>query len=126
MIEVLPAPSHVVALRISGTLTGSDFDKAIEAIEGTLARHDRIGALVDLSEFKDATLEAAVKDTRYDLSKVFQLHRFPREAVVSDKQWVHTFAGIASPLLPFVEIRAFKSSDLDAALGWVSGVIQAP
>lgn len=75
---------------------------------------------------EDATLEAAIKDTRYDLSKLLQLHRFPREAVVSDKQWVHTLAAIASPLLPFVEIRAFKSRDLDAALTWVSEVIPAP
>jgi hypothetical protein len=28
MIETLPAPDHVIALRMSGKLTGEDFDRA--------------------------------------------------------------------------------------------------
>ena len=122
MMKLLPSPDHVVAVEISGTMTGDDFDKMVEAVEAVLARHERIGALVDLRGFTDATLEAAIKDTRYDLSKLFQLRRFPKEAVVSDKQWVHTMARITSPLVPFVEIRAFRTEEFDQALAWVADI----
>lgn len=122
MMELLSSPDHVVAVRISGSMTGDDFDQVAAAVEAALKRHKRIGALVDLRDFQDATLEAAIKDTRYDLSKLFQLNRFPREAVVSDKHWMHTFARIASPLVPFMEIRAFHGDAFDAAMTWVADI----
>lgn len=120
MIELLPSPDHVVAVRIGGTMTGADFDQVTEAVEAALGRHARIGVLVDLRGFTDATLEAAIKDTRYDLSKMFQLRRFPREAVVTDKRWMHTLAQFASPLMPFVELRTFEVAQFEAAMAWVS------
>jgi hypothetical protein len=122
MMELLPSPDHVVALKISETMTSADFDKIIDAVETALGRHERIGALVDLRDFKDATLEAALKDTRYELGKLFQLKRFPRDVVVSDRQWVHSLARIASPLVPFIEIRAFHGHEFDAAMAWVANI----
>lgn len=118
MMELLPSSDHVVAIRVSGTMTGEDFDRIIEAVESALARHQRIGVLVDLRDFQDATLQAALKDTLYDLSKLLELRRFPREAVVSDKQWVHTLAAVANPLLPFLDIRAFHGHEFADAMAW--------
>ena len=122
MIEQLTAPDHVVALKVSGTLTGGDYDKVIADVEGRLARHERIGVLLDLVEFRDFTLEAGLKDIRYDLSKLFELRRFPREAIITDKRWMRAAAQIADPLLPHVEIRAFAPEERDAAMAWVSAV----
>ena len=121
MIEVLASPDHVVALKISGTLDGADYDRIIAEVEAKLARHRRLGVLVDLTQFHDVTAEAAIKDLRYDLKVLFQLNRFPREAIVTDKQWMHAFARVASPLLPFIEIRAFGSGEAAAALAWAGG-----
>jgi hypothetical protein len=120
MIERLPSPDHVTALRISGTLTGEDYDRIIADVEARLARHERIGVLMDLVDFRDVTAEAGLKDIRYDLSKLFQLHRFPREALITDKAWVRIAAEIASPLIPHVEIRAFHPEERQAAMAWVS------
>lgn len=120
MIEVLPSPDNVAALSVSGTLTGDDYDRIIAEVEGKLARHERIGVLLDLMQFEDFTAEAAWKDFRYDLSKLFELKRFPREAIVSNKQWMRIAAGIANPILPHVEIRVFD--DRKEAMPWVSGV----
>lgn len=122
MLEHLTAPDHVAAFKISGTLTGDDYDGVIADVEARLARHDRIGVLLDLTDFQDFTLEAGLKDLRYDLSKLFQLHRFPREAIISDRQWMRLAAQIADPLIPQVEIRVFASEAREAALAWVSDV----
>lgn len=120
MIEILPSPDHVVAIRVAGTLTGDDYDQVTGVIDAKLAAHERIGVLVDLTDFQDITAEAALKDLRYDLKMLFKLKRFPREAVVTDARWLQTLARVAGPLIPFVDIRAFGSADRAEALAWVS------
>jgi SpoIIAA-like len=122
MLDILPSPDHVAAYTISGTLTGEDIERIIADIEAKLARHERIGVLVDLTAFKDLTLEAGAKDLRYGLGKMLQLRRFPREAVITDKEWVRTLVRIADPLVPFVEIRTFEPGTLTEAMNWVSEV----
>ena len=107
MIEILPSPEHVVAVRVMGTLTGEDYDRVIAVIDAKLAAHERLGVLVALTDFHDITAEAALKDMRYDLRMLFQLKRFPREAVVTDRRWLRVAAKIVSPLIPYVQVRAF-------------------
>ena len=124
MIEIYPSPDHVAAFRISGRLTGADYETVSTDVKARLARHQRLGILVDLTDFEDITPEAAWKDIRFSLSLIGDLRRFPREAVISDKQWVRTLAKIADPLLPHVTIRVFGSAERDAALAWVSEVTQ--
>jgi hypothetical protein len=121
MLEILPSPDHVAAFAVSGTLTGGDYDRIIAEVEAKLARQERIGILLDLTQFKDFTAEAAWKDFRYDLSKLLELKRFPREAIVSDKQWMRIAAAVADPVLPHVEIRVFDPGDRDEAIRWAAG-----
>lgn len=120
MIEILDAPDHVAAYRLSGTLTEEDYDRIIDDLETRLSRHDRVAIFADMADFHDITVRAGVKDVRYSLSKLGSLRRFPRSAVVSDKGWITMMARIASPLLPFAEIRAFAPGEREAALAWVS------
>lgn len=126
MFEILAAPDHVAAYRLSETLTAEDYEGLIADIEARLSRHEKIGVLVDLTAFKDITFMATAKDLRYSLSKVFELKRFPREALISDKGWLAALAAIASPLVPFVEIRAFRPEEYEAALAWVTEIEGGP
>jgi hypothetical protein len=125
MIELLPAPDHVVALRLEGTLTGADFDRLVEEIEAKLARHERLGIFADMVGFKDLTAEAAAKDLRYNLGKLGEWRRFPREAVVTDKQWIRTLAKLVDPLVPHVEVRTFAPAERDEALAWAAAAPDA-
>lgn len=120
MIDFLPAPDHVAAIRVAGTLDGADYDRIIAEVQAKLARHPRIGVLVDLVDFDDISARALWKDARFSLGLLGDLRRFPREAVVSDKQWVQLLARVADPLLPHVQVRAFGSHEREAALAWVS------
>lgn len=120
MIELLPAPDHVVALRFSGELTGPDFDKVAGEIEARLARHERIGLVADLTGFDGLTLEALGKDLRYNLAKLGEWKRFPREAVITDKAWVRTAVKAIDPLVPQVEVRTFAPGEAAAALAWAA------
>ena len=125
MLEILPAPDHVAAYHFSDTLTEADYDRVVADVEAKLGRHDRIGVLVDLTGFHDLTFRAGLKDARYSLSKMGELRRFPREAVITDKQWIATLVHIASPLVPFVEIRTFSPGERETALEWASAIAVA-
>ena len=121
MIEILDAPANVVALKATGTLSESDYDAAIAEIESRLSNYRKIGMLADMTGFTDVTPGAMARDVRYSLSKLGELNRFPRCAVVSDKLWVKAMAAMWSPLLPGVEIRAFEPTEAAAAMTWVAG-----
>lgn len=118
MIEILPAPDHVVALRFFGELTGPDFDRVVAEIETRLGRHPRIGIVADMTGFDGVTLEALGKDLRYNLSKLGEWKRFPREAVITDKAWLETLVKAVDPLVPQVEVRIFHPGETEAALAW--------
>lgn len=122
MLEILTAPDHVAAYRLSGTLTEDDYEKLIADIEARLSRHERVGVVADLSGFHDITIRASLMDLRYSFSKLFDLRRFPREALITDKQWIATMAQAMNPIIPFVAIRSFKSGEQQAALDWAADI----
>lgn len=126
MLDILPAADHVAAFRVTGTLSEADFDRLIAEIEARLERHQKLGILADLTGFEDMTFRAGLKDARYGLSKLGELRRFPREAVVTDKGWIETLVAITSPLMPFVAVRCFKPDAFDAALAWASEIEGGP
>lgn len=122
MIEILPAPDHVFAMRMAGTVTGEDLDHAVGEIEAKLGRHERIGVFVDATGFEDMTAEAAAKDLRYGFGKFREWARFPREAVVTDKQWLRTLIQALDPFVPQVEVRPFGPAEREQALAWAADV----
>jgi hypothetical protein len=122
MIEILSAPDHVLAIRVSGTLAEAELDEVIAEVEARLERHDRIGILADLTGFEDVSLRAGLKDLKYGFSKLGELRRFPREAVITDKKWIASLVELSNPFVPFMEIRAFAPDQRDAALAWASEI----
>jgi stage II sporulation SpoAA-like protein len=122
MIEILPAPDHVVALRLTGTLTADDYDHAVKETETKLQQHRRIGVYVDMAGFDDMTAEAAAKHMPYSRIMLGAADRFPRKAVVTDKQWVRILIGALDPLASDSESRAFGPGAREKAMAWASEI----
>jgi hypothetical protein len=117
MLEILQAPDHLAAFRLSGNVTGVDYDQMIAEVEERLRRHGRVAVYADLTQLKRLTRDALSRDVQYALSKRNELHRFTRLAIVSDKTWPAVLAHLAGAWLPF-EIKRYKSAMRDAALRW--------
>jgi len=120
MLEIMTSPDHVGAYKLSVTLTEEDYDRLIADLEARLLHHERIGILADLTGFHDISIRAGLKDLRYSFSKLFELRRFPKEAVITDKHWLKTLVLVANPFVPFVKIRAFGPDEQGPALTWAS------
>ncbi len=126
MIEIIAAPDHVAAFRLSGTLTEEDVEQVITDVEARLARHEKIGLVADLTGFHDISIRAGLRDLRYSFGKMLEWRRFPREAVITDRQWVRTLVSLTSPLIPFVTLRTFAAAERDAALVWAADIGAVP
>jgi hypothetical protein len=103
MLELLPAPETVVAMRVSGRVDEHDIERGIQAIEAALDRNERISLLVEI-EMAGMTAGAFTRDLSYSLGKLRDLHRFTRVAVVTSQDWLKTLARIQNNILPHVEV----------------------
>ena len=119
MLEILPAPGTVVAIRAAGRPDESDIERAIQAVAAALARQDR-GALYVEIDVAGMTPGALVRDVRYGLGKLRELHRLPQAAVVTNQDWVRWIARVEQMVLPGIKVRVFPPAEKDAALAWVS------
>lgn len=126
MIEILPAPDHLGAYRITGTLTEGDVERVIADIEDKLSRHEKLGLLADVTGLEHVTLRAGLKDLRYSVGKLRELKRFSREAVVAGEGWLATLTPWLAPAIPYVEIRTFRPEEFDAALAWAGDIEGGP
>jgi hypothetical protein len=124
VLEVLPAPDHVVALRVSGHIDVSDIDTGVAAIEDALFHRDRIALYAEIS-ITGIAPRALARDMGYGLSKLRELHRFARVAVVTGQEWVRRVVRAQGYLLPQIKIRTFASGERDEALIWVAQPITA-
>jgi len=120
MVELLPSIDHVAAFRLSGVLTEEDMDKIIAELESKLKGEGKVSVYSDLTELGDITGEALTKRVRYGFSKLAELNRFDRMAVISDKFWIRAVAGWTSRLFPQIEVKVFGSKDRQKAAEWVS------
>ena len=115
MLEVLPAPDTVVALRASGRIGKDDVERAIQAVEDALARQERIALYAGI-EIVGITPGAFARDLGYGVGKLGELRRFPRAAVVTSREWVRWIARVQDAVLPQIEIRTFPPAARDEAL----------
>lgn len=126
MIDVLPAPSHVAAFRVSGTLTTGDYQRMFGEVESKLKTHERVGLFADARALHGVKPSALAKDLAYAFGEIGELRRFPRAAVVGEKPWLRTLTRAGNALFRTIELRAFPDGEESAALAWVSELPDEP
>lgn len=126
MLETIHATGPVAAFQASGTLTGADYERLIAELENQLQQHERVAIFADVSGLHGLTFDALTRDLRYGASKLGELSRFARVAVVSDHTWMRAWTRFAWSLAPRAQVRNFPSRERDAALAWASELPAQP
>lgn len=126
MMTLLPAAEHVCAFTLSGTIEPDDIERVIANLELRLTRHAKVSILADLSAFEDITWAAAWRDARYGFGKIWELRRFPKEALIVSPGWLEHSAAFFAPVVPIVEIRSFPPSGREEALFWAADIEGGP
>lgn len=120
MLEILDSPSHLVAMKIAGELTGADVQRAYDALETALKKHEDVSFFAEVDDSFEITLDALIKDITNGLGQLAKLNRYYRAAVVTDKKWLATLARVEGLVFAWMEVRVFPKNDRTAALEWAS------
>ncbi|MDF1586962.1 SpoIIAA family protein [Marinimicrococcus flavescens] len=126
MFERLPAPDHVLAFRLGGTMTGQDIASYRSLLDAMLETHERIGLCIDVTGLADMNADAFVEGARADMALLAHLRQLGRCAFVSDKEWPRALAGFMAALFPTFETRVFTPHERDQALSWAAERPKAP
>ncbi len=120
MIEILESPKHLVALKIAGSITGEDIEKAYKATDGALETNERVSFFAETGETLEFTLEGFLKDLWNGLGQLGRLSKYYRAAVVTDKGWLATMARVEGLVFSSIDVRVFEPADRDKAFVWAS------
>ena len=121
MHAFIDSPEDVLALTMSGTITGEDLDAVMERTERIMAAHPKIHVFVETDSIGGLQLSALPHHFARAWPMLGQLHRFGRVAVVADQAWMRGVTRAESALLPLVSYRVFEPAQRDEALAWAFG-----
>lgn len=121
MHEFITSPDDVLALKISGTITGEDLDSIMDRTEEIMAKHDKIHVYVETHGIEGMQLSALPHHMSRAFPMFGKLDRFGRVAVVSDQAWMRVGTRLESAMLPNISYRVCEPEERDEALAWALG-----
>ena len=120
MIEILESPKHLVAMKIAGTITAEDIDKAYKVTDEALKANERVSFFAEVGESMGFTVEGLLKDLWNGIGQLGRLGKYYRAAIVTDKGWIATMARVEGLVFSSIDVRVFEPSERAKALAWAS------
>ncbi|MBF0475466.1 MAG: STAS/SEC14 domain-containing protein [Deltaproteobacteria bacterium] len=124
MFEQLTAPDHVIAVHLSGSLTGEDIKQYKSILDDKLEKYERINGCVDFTGLSDTNAEALVEGMKADLKFITHIRQFSRCAIVSDKEWPRAMISLVGPWFPTFKMKVFTPDQIDEAIIWAGELPQ--
>jgi hypothetical protein len=121
MLEIVPSPPGVTAMRFSGRFDHDDVEKAKAFFEQPFAAGERINLFIEVDSFTGIDLKELPGYIASAAPFLTKLEHLGRIAIVSDAKWLRSLAKVESALLPHVHYETFVSAEREQALAWVEG-----
>lgn len=120
MFERLDSPKHLIAGKITGDLTADDIVAMNKLVDEALKSNGSISFYAEIDKTVKLTFDGLIKDFIDGISRLGQLNRFYRAAVVTDRGWVAAVARIEGLVFYSMDIRAFSFEDKAKAFAWAA------
>lgn len=121
MLEYLPSPGDVIAMRMSGKISGSDLDSVMDRVDALLSKADTIHLFIESERIEGIEIARLPSYIARALPLLGKLNRFGRVAVVADQAWVRMATRLESALLPGISYKTYLPEQRDEALAWAMG-----
>lgn len=119
MLEMIPSPDDVIALKISGSIKGDELDAIMDRLDIVMAGHEKVHVFVETHGIAGLELASLPHYFGRAMPLFGKLNRFGRVAVVADQAWIRVGTRIESAMLPMISYRTYEPEERDAALTWV-------
>ena len=119
MLEFIPSPDDVIALKISGSIKGADLDPIMDRLDEIMAKNDKVHVFVETHAIAGLELSSLPHYFSRAMPLFGKLGSFGRVAVVADQAWIRVGTRIESAILPMISYRTYEPDQRDGALTWV-------
>lgn len=120
MIEILESPKHLIAMKIAGSITAEDIEKAYKATNEALKENERVSIFAEVDVSTGFTVEGFLKDLWNGIGQLGRLGKYYRAAVVTDKGWIATMARVEGLVFSSIDVRVFEPAERAKAFAWAS------
>jgi hypothetical protein len=121
MLTFIDSAGDVLALEISGKITGADLDAVMDVLDSAMAHHDKVHVFVETKAIGGLELTSLPGYMARALPLFGKLGKFGRVAVVADQAWIRAGTRLESAMLPNMTYRVYMPEERDEALAWVKG-----
>ena len=121
MLQMIESSDDVIALTLSGKISGADLDAVMDRLDQAMAGHDKVHVFVETRAIDGIEISGLPGYVARAFPLFGKLDRFGRVAVVADQSWVRVGTRLESALLPNVSYRTYMPEEREEALAWVKG-----
>ena len=121
MLEIIPSPPAVIAIKVSHKVTGEDLDSIMDRVDDAMAASEKVQVFVETQSIDGVELSGLGSYAARAMPLFGKLSRFDRIAVVADQAWIRVATRLESAVLPHVSYRVYLPEERDEALAWVMG-----
>jgi hypothetical protein len=111
------AGNHVMEVKVTGKLTGRDYDRFAPEMEHFIRQHGKIRMLFDMHAFHGWSVRSMWMDFQFGAK---HRHDMERLALVGEEPW-QNWSSKFCRLFTEAEVRYFDRSHADEAKAWVKG-----
>lgn len=120
MLEILESPKHLVAVKLSGSLTAKDVAEVYKAADKALKDNERISFFAEVDPSMELTLEGLAEDIKTGVCQWRKFTKAYRMALVTDKSWMAAVARAEGMFFSPLDLRVFSHEDRSKAFAWAS------
>jgi hypothetical protein len=122
MLEFIKSPDDVLAVKLTGTITGKDLDAIIDRAEDIIAKPgSKLNFYVETKGIEGLEFAALPHHFNRSFPLFSKRDRFGRVAVVADQAWMRVLTRFESAVLPYVSYSVYGPEERKEALDFAFG-----
>lgn len=109
--------TNIYEFSIEGAIDKEKITELLKIVEEASTNHEKIRLIGHINEFpKFENFDAFVETAKMKMKAVGNVEKL---AIVTDKDWIENFIGLADFMTPNMPIKDFDRDDYDEALAWI-------
>jgi len=121
MFEFIDGPDDVIALKMSGKITGADLTAVMDRVDKVMSTDGKVHVFVETQSISGIEIAGLPAYVSRAMPLIGKLGRFGRVAVVADQSWIRAGTRLESALLPNISYRVYTPEEREEAVAWVTG-----